>query len=129
MTLTASSELAAVTAVIDDLAAALDARDPDRVIARVAPDARFVTGAGVRVVGRAAVRQAHVDVFASGGTPPGARFPVVDLQMLRPDVAVVTTEAVSAASTAPSMVVTWTLVREDDGWWVAGRTFTPIPPR
>lgn len=26
----------------------------------------------------------------------------------------------------PPTVVTWTLVREPDGWWVVARQFTPV---
>lgn len=112
-----------ITALIDDVAAGIAARDPDRCVARFVPDVRSVTN--VRLVGRDAVRQAHVDAFASPKPPPAdPSFTVVDAVFVRPDVAVVTTEATGGRPA--TTVVTWTLVHEDDGWWVAARTFSPV---
>lgn len=126
--------LAAVTALVEDVAAGITARDPDRCVARFAADARSVVASGVRSVGRDAIRQAHVDAFAArvGAPPAAARFVVLDVLFVRPDVAVVTTGAYPAGPDddvdreRPPTVVTWVLVRDADGWWVASRQFTPV---
>jgi hypothetical protein len=50
----------------------------------------------------------------------------------RPDLAIVTTGAYRAGPAEaldldhPPTVVTWTLARESDGWWVVARQFTPV---
>ncbi|SDC22241.1 YybH family protein [Nocardioides lianchengensis] len=123
---------AQITALLEDVAAGITARDPDRCVARFAPDARSVIANGARAVGREAIRAAHVAAFAAGGPPRSARFVVLDLHLPRPDLAIVTTGAFAAGPEDevdldhPPTVVTWTLVREDDGWWVAARQFTPV---
>ncbi|MEI5672343.1 MULTISPECIES: YybH family protein [unclassified Nocardioides] len=123
---------AEITALLEDVAAGITARDPDRCVARFAPDARSVIANGARAVGREAIRAAHVAAFAAGGPPRSARFVVLDLHLPRPDLAIVTTGAYAAGPEDevdldhPPTVVTWTLVREDDGWWVAARQFTPV---
>lgn len=125
-----AADIAAIEALIDAVAEGIGARDPDACVARFATDVRSITGQ--RLVGRAAVREAHVAVFASGGVPARARFDLVDVLFVRPDVAVATTGAHPAGPEDPidrddpPTLVTWTLVREDDGWWVAARQFTPM---
>jgi uncharacterized protein (TIGR02246 family) len=126
-----ADDIAAIAALVADVAAGVTARDPDRCVARFAADTRSVTN--TRLVGREAVRQAHVDAFASAGTPPRARFELLDVLFVRPDVAVATTGAYPVGlddpidRDAPPTVITWTLVRDDDGWWVASRQFTAMP--
>lgn len=123
---------AQITALLEDVAAGITARDPDRCVARFAPDARSVIANGARAVGREAIRAAHVAAFAAGGPPRSARFVVLDLHRPRPDLAIVTTDAYAVAPDDevdldhPPTIVTWTLLREDDGWWVAARQFTPV---
>ena len=131
MTVT-STDLDEIRALIDDVALGVNQRDPDRCVARFTTDARSVIANGARAVGREAIRQAHVQAFARPDGPPGdARFVVLDLHLPRPDLAIVTTGAYRAAPEDdvdldhPPTVVTWTLVREPDGWWVAARQFTP----
>lgn len=115
-----------IAALIDDVAAGIRERDADRCVARFAPDARSVLGPTSRAVGREAIREAHVAAFAAGGPPKGARFVVLDLHQPRPDLAIVTTGAYAGEVDLdhPRTVVTWTLLREDDGWWVTARQFT-----
>ena len=132
MTVT-TTDLDEIRALIDDVAVGISLRDPDRCVARFAPDARSVIANGARAVGREAIREAHVQAFARPGGPPGsARFVVLDAHLPRPDVAIVTTGAYRAAPDDeidldhPPTVVTWTLCRESDGWWVVARQFTPV---
>jgi uncharacterized protein (TIGR02246 family) len=125
-----ADDIAAIEALIDGVAAGLAARDPDTCVARFADDARSVIANGQRSSGRDAVRAAHVDAFATGTIPGTPRFVVLDVLFVRPDVAIATTGAhpddpdQPIDPDAPPTVVTWTLVREDDGWWVAARQFT-----
>lgn len=124
-----TDDVAAIEALIDDVAAGLAAQDPDVCVASFAADVHSVTGQ--RIVGRDAVRAAHVAAFASGGIPATPRFALLDITFIRPDVAIATTGAYREEPVdldAPPTIVTWTLVRQDDGWWVAARQFTPLAP-
>lgn len=125
-----ADDIAAIEALIADVAAGIDARDPDRCVARFAADVRSVTG--TRLIGRDAVREAHATGFASAGIPAKARFELLDILFVRTDVAVATTGAYPTGPDepvdrdAPPTVVTWTLAHHDDGWWVAARQFTAM---
>ena len=122
------------TTDLDEIrAAGVNERDPDRCVARFASTARSVIANGARAIGREAIREAHAQAFARPGGPPGdARFVVLDAHLPRPDLAIVTTGAYRAAPGDdvdlgdPPTVVTWTLAREPDGWWVLARQFTPV---
>jgi uncharacterized protein (TIGR02246 family) len=128
----ASSDLDDIQALIDGVAAGITLRDPDRCVARFASEARSVIATGIRSVGRDAIREAHVAAFASGSAPGSARFVVLDLYAPRPDLAIATTGAYAAGPDDevdldhPRTIVTWTLAREADGWWVVARQFTPV---
>jgi uncharacterized protein (TIGR02246 family) len=125
-----TDDRAAIEALIADVAAGITARDPDACVARFAADARSITGQ--RLVGRHAIREAHVAAFADAGIPARATFDLLDVLFVRPDVAVATTGAHPVGPSepidrdAPPTLVTWTLVRQDDGWWIAGRQFTRL---
>ena len=122
-----TEDIAAIVGVIDAVADGIERRDPDACVARFTADARSITGA--RIVGRDAIRAAHVTVFAADGVPATPRFALLDVVFLRPDVAHVTTGAYAAEPIdldAPPTLVTWTMVREDDGWWIAARQFTKV---
>ncbi len=127
-----TADRAAIEALIAEVAAGITARDPDACVARFATDARSVIATGRRSTGRAAIREAHGAAFAATGVPTAARFALLDLVFVRPDVAIATTGAYPAGPDdpidldAPPTVVTWTLVRTDDGWWVAARQFTRV---
>ncbi|QYG92112.1 SgcJ/EcaC family oxidoreductase [Iamia sp. SCSIO 61187] len=127
-----ADDVAAIERLIADVGAGISTRDPDRCVARFAADARSVIASGVRSVGRDAIRAAHVAVFAAAQVPATARFVLLHVLFVRPDVALATTGAYPVAADvevdrdAPPTVVTWTLVREADGWWVAGRQFTRV---
>ena len=129
-----TADRAAIEALIADVAAGITARDPDACVARFAADARSVIATGRRSIGRAAIREAHVAAFATTGIPTAARFVLLDLAFVRPDVAVATTGAYPAGPDepvdldAPPTIVTWTLVRSDSTWWVAARQFTRVAP-
>jgi uncharacterized protein (TIGR02246 family) len=128
-----TTDLDEIRALIDDVAVGISLRDPDRCVARFSPDARSVIANGARAIGRDAIHEAHVRAFARPGGPPGtARFAVLDVHQPRPDLAIVTTGAYRAGPDEaldldhPPTVVTWTLARESDGWWVVARQFTPV---
>lgn len=123
-----------IEAVIAGVVAGLVARDADACAARFAPDARSITGQ--RLIGRDAVREAHVAAFATGGVPTTPRFEILDVHLVRPDVAIVTTGAYAAGPgdpidlAAPPTLVTWTMVHDDDdgGWTIAARQFSRMTP-
>lgn len=125
-----AADRAAIEALITDVAAGVTARDPDRCVARFAADARSVTGRWI--AGRDAIHAAHVAAFGDGSVPVRARFEVLDVLFVRPDVAIATAGAFRAGPdepvdlAAPPTIATWTLVRTDDGWWVAARQLTPV---
>ena len=136
MTTVSMTDLATIReirALLEDVAFGIGQRDPDRCVARFAPDARSVLANGARAIGRDAIHEAHVQAFARPGGPPGnPRFAVLDVHQPRPDLAIVTTGAYRAGPDDaldldhPSTVVTWTLAHESDGWWVVARQFTPV---
>ncbi|HMJ77663.1 MAG TPA: SgcJ/EcaC family oxidoreductase [Iamia sp.] len=130
-----TDDIAAIETLIGDVATGIEARDPDRCLARFAADARSVNALGRRAIGRDAIHAAHVAGFASGGIPATARFPVLDIAFVGTDVAIATTGADGAGPDEPvdldalATVVTWTMVRPtDDGWWIAARQFTAVTP-
>lgn len=129
---TTDTTLDEIAALLDDVAAGITARDPERCVARFAVDARSVIATGARAIGREAIREAHVAAFAAGGPPRSARFVVLDLHQPRPGVAIVTTGAFAAGADEdvdldhPRTLATWTLLREDDDWWVTARQFTVV---
>ena len=126
-----ADDVAAIERLVSDVAAGISTQDPDRCVDRFAADARSVIATGVRSVGRDAIHAAHVAAFATAQIPTSARFALLDVVFVRPDVALATTGAYPAADDdidldAPPTIVTWTLVREADGWWVAARQFTRV---
>lgn len=118
-----TADLAAIEALIAGVAAGVTARDPEACVDRFAADVRSVTGA--RHVGHEAVHRAHVAAFAAGGVPERARFALLDVLFVRPDVAVATSAGHRGDAPEPTTLITWTLVRQDDDWWVAARHFSP----
>lgn len=86
-------DLARIRDLLAGIEAGVNARDPDRCVARFADDTVSVTASGARVVGRAAVRAAHEAAFAGPLRAVVARFEVLDALFVRDDVAVVTTGA------------------------------------
>jgi uncharacterized protein (TIGR02246 family) len=129
---TTTPDISAIEAVIADVAAGLVARDADACVAAFAPDARSITGQ--RLVGRDAIRDAHIAAFATGGVPTTPRFVILDVHLVRPDVAIVTTGAYAAGPDeavdldAPPTLVTWTMVHDDDRWTIAARQFSRMTP-
>lgn len=127
-----TADITAIEDLIASVATGIAAQDPDACVARFAADARSVIATGQRGVGRDAIHRAHVDAFARAGVPASARFALLDVVFVRPDVAIATTGAFPVGPDepidldAPPTVVTWTLVRQGDGWWVAARQFTRV---
>lgn len=130
MTTAHEHDVAAVRELLAGVEDGMNARDADRCVARFAADVRSVTSAGTRAVGRDAVRAAHGPAFAALG-PSRVRFALLDVAFPRADLAVAVTGAWKLDDPAarvdlgrPPTVVTYVLVREPDGWWVAARQFT-----
>ena len=128
----AERDVAAIRDLLAGVEAGVNARDPERCVARFAADARSVTADGRRAVGRDAVRAAHAAAFAGPLATVTARFALIDVCFPRDDVAVATTGAWAVGDGAevdrdrPPTVVVYVLVRDRDGWWVASRQFTRV---
>jgi uncharacterized protein (TIGR02246 family) len=128
----AVADLAAIRAVIHDVAAGVTAKDADRCAAWFTADARSVTATGSRAIGREAIRAAHRTAFAGPLAATVARFEVVDVIFIRPDVAVVTAGAFPESDgpspdlDRPGTVITHVMVRDGDQWAIAARQFTRV---
>lgn len=126
------ADLAAIRAVFHDVAAGVTAKDADRCAGWFTSDARSVTAAGARAVGREAIRTAHQAAFAGPLAATVARFEVIDVLYLRPDVAVVTAGAYPDGDgpepdlDRPGTVITHVMVRDGDSWAIAARQFTRV---
>jgi uncharacterized protein (TIGR02246 family) len=126
-----ADDIAEIRLLLADIESGVNARDPDRCVARFAADTVSVTASGARAVGREAVRAAHEAAFAGALKAVVAHFQVLDVLFVRDDVAIATTGAwavqngVAIDRDRPATVVTYVVTREPDGWWVAARQFTP----
>lgn len=107
--------------------------DVEEFVALHHPDLVLVNIAGRRVLGRQALRTAMAAGLKSPLAQVFTRLEVVDVRFIRPDVALVScTKHVSdergegpALPTRGSL--TFTVVREPDGWKIAVAQTTPIP--
>lgn len=107
--------------------------DVEEFVALHHPDLVLVNIAGRRVLGRQALRTAMAAGLKSPLAQVFTRLEVVDVRFIRPDVALVScTKHVSdergegpALPTRGSL--TFTVVRESDGWKIAVAQTTPIP--
>ena len=126
-------DIADIRTLLAGVEAGVTTKDPDRCIAQFAADARSVVASGARSIGREAIRAAHVRAFAGSLAGTVARFEILDLLFVKPDVAVATTGAWAQQDGEsevdlehPSSVVVYVLVRHDTQWWVAARQFTKV---
>ena len=120
---------------IRDLVAAVDRHqsDVDEFVALHHPDLVLVNIAGRRVLGRAALRAAMTAGLNSPMAKVFTRLEIEDIRFMRPDVALVScakhvSDERGQADTMPtSGSLTFTVVREPDGWKIAVAQTTPIP--
>jgi uncharacterized protein (TIGR02246 family) len=107
--------------------------DVEEFVALHHPDLVLVNIAGRRVLGRQALRQAMAAGLASPMATVFTRLDVEDIRFIRPDVALVScTKHVSDERGEGPVLpttgsLTFTVVREPDGWKIAVAQTTPIP--
>ena len=121
---------------IRNLVAAADRHqsDVEEFVALHHPDLVLVNIAGRRVLGREALREAMTVGLASPMAKVFTHLEVEDIRFLRPDVALVSCakQVFDERGDGPAMPargsLTFTVVREPDGWKIALAQTTPIPP-
>ncbi|MEU6410014.1 SgcJ/EcaC family oxidoreductase [Microbispora sp. NPDC046933] len=112
--------------LLDALTAAWNDADAAAFAGLFTEDADYVTYFGLRMEGRRAIEDSHRALFEGplkgsrlGG--PAAAPPLRKIRLLSPDVALVVTTGGSAlrdgtADPGRDSIMTFTAVREDDGW-------------
>jgi uncharacterized protein (TIGR02246 family) len=117
------------------LVAAVDRHqsDVEEFVALHHPDLVLVNIAGRRVLGREALRTAMTAGLNSPMAKVFTRLEVEDIRFVRPDVALVScakhvSDERGEGPTVPTRgSLTYTVVREPDGWKIAVAQTTPIP--
>jgi uncharacterized protein (TIGR02246 family) len=130
-----AADLAAVRAVIADVETGLNTNDAELMVRRFAEDAVAVGVNGRETVGRSALRAAHERAVTPGGFlhDQRARYEVVDVTFVRPDVALVREHARAVDGTGAAidvghaMSALHVLTREQGRWWIAARQNTLVP--
>jgi uncharacterized protein (TIGR02246 family) len=120
---------------IRDLVAAADRHqsDVEEFVALHHRDLVLVNIAGRRVLGREALRKAMTSGLNSPMAKVFTRLEVEDIRFIRPDVALVScakhvSDERGEGPTVPTRgSLTFTVVREPDGWKIAVAQTTPVP--
>jgi uncharacterized protein (TIGR02246 family) len=126
------SDLAAIHAVIADIERGFNTNDVDLSTRHFADDATAVAVTGARVAGRDEIVEAHRAGYAGPLADQHARYDVVDVRFVRPDVALVTKQASATdADGTPidvghAMVALYVFVRDGARWLVAARQNTLV---
>jgi uncharacterized protein (TIGR02246 family) len=120
--------------VIADAEKAFNAKDPDLLVEHFARNVTAVGVTGALHVGRAAVLAASSSLFAGPLRDQRARYELVDVLFVRPDVALARKNATAVGpdgeplSVGHAMIALYVLVRENGRWWVVGRQNTLVQP-
>ena len=130
-----AADLAAVRGVIADVETGLNTNDAELMVRHFAEDAVAVGVDGRETVGRSALRAAHERAVGPGGflRDQLARYEVVDVTFVRPDVALVRKHAHAvdgdgaAIDVGHAMSALYVLAREQGRWWIAARQNTLVP--
>ena len=120
---------------IRDLVAAVDRHqsDVEEFVALHHPDLVLVNIAGRRVLGREALREAMTAGLKSPMAKVFTRLEIEDIRFIRPDLALVSCakHVSDERGEGPALQMrgslTFTVVREPDGWKIAVAQTTPIP--
>lgn len=128
-----TADRAAVRAVIADAERAFNTNDAELLVEHMAENVSAVGVTGDRLDGRAAVLEAGKVLFAGPLRDQRARYELVDVWFVRPDVALAHKHATPVdADGAPlavghTMTALYVLVRERGRWWIAARQNTLRP--
>jgi len=126
-------DVAAIRAVVADVEAGFNGNDVDRATAHFAADAVSVGVTGAELVGIDAIVAAHRSLFAGVLADQHARYEVVDVAFVRPDVALARKHAWATDAEGTdldvghAMVALYVMVREEGRWWIAARQNTLAP--
>jgi len=126
------ADRAAIEAVIADVETGFNTKDPALSVAHFARNATAVTVGGARSSGLDALLAAHRSAFAGPLRDQYARYDVLDVVFLRPDVALAHkgARAVEADGTpidvGHAMVALYVLVKERRRWWIVSRQNTLV---
>jgi uncharacterized protein (TIGR02246 family) len=107
--------------------------DVEEFVALHHPDLVLVNIAGRRVLGRQALHEAMAAGLASPMAKVFTRLEIEDIRFIRPDVALVSCakhvsdERGEGPALPTTGSLTFTVVREPDGWRIALAQTTPIP--
>ena len=120
---------------IRDLVAAVDRHqsDVEEFVALHHPDLVLVNIAGRRVLGREALREAMTAGLKSPMAKVFTRLEIEDIRFIGPDIALVSCakHVSDERGEGPALPtrgsLTFTVVREPDGWKIAVAQTTPIP--
>ncbi len=127
-----AADRAAIEAIITDVETAFNAKDPELAVAHFARNATAVTVGGARSSGLDALLEMHRVAFAGPLRDQFARYDVVDVVFVRPDVALAhkAARAVQADGTpidvGHAMVALYVLAKEGGRWWIVARQNTLV---
>ena len=127
-----AADRAAIEAIIADVETGFNTKDPELSVAHFARNATAVTVGGARSSGLDALLEAHRAAFAGPLRDQFARYDVLDVVFLRPDVALAhkAARAVQADGTpidvGHAMVALYVLVKEHGRWWIVARQNTLV---
>jgi uncharacterized protein (TIGR02246 family) len=127
-----AADVAAIHALVADIEKGFNTNDADLLVRPFVSDGSAVNVVGVQLTGLAEMLEASRRGLAGPLAEEYARYQLVDLVFLRPDVAI--GHKVARAVTAegrpidpePSMIALYVFVKEDGQWWVATRQNTLI---
>ena len=123
-----------VRRVIADAETAFNANDADLLVEHFARNATAVGVTGALLVGRDAVLEAGRTLFAGPLRDQRARYELVDVLFVRPDVALARKHATAVGpdgepvAVGHAMTALYVLVRENARWWVVSRQNTLVQP-
>ncbi|MBN9111141.1 MAG: SgcJ/EcaC family oxidoreductase [Pseudonocardia sp.] len=130
----AAADEVAVRQIIADVETGMNTNDPELMTRHFAADAVAVGVNGVPHVGRAALDAAHVAAVGPGGflQDQYARYEVVDVRFVRPDVALVRKHAHAITADGEpldldhTMSALYVLTKDEGRWWIAARQNTLV---
>ena len=127
-----AADRAAIEAIVADVETGVNTKDPELSVAHFARNGTAVSVGGVRSSGLDALLEAHRAAFAGPLRDQFARYDVIDVVFLRPDVALAhkAARAVQADGTpidvGHAMVALYVLVKERGRWWIVARQNTLV---
>lgn len=128
-----ADDRAAIAALVADVEAGFNTNDPDLLISPFVENGTVVNVMGLQLDGRVAMLDNARTGLAGFLRDDRARYELVDLTFLRPDVAVGHKQGVAIGpdgepiDVGHDMVALYVFVKEDGRWWVAARQNTLVP--